>query len=75
MSGPPITYLDLLPAEVWLACWILCSTRQLRRVSLVCQLFRSLCLPLLFSHQSFDAPELASDINRDNWLDRVRHLH
>ncbi|KAJ7466044.1 hypothetical protein FB451DRAFT_964209, partial [Mycena latifolia] len=52
MSATP--YQHILPPEIWLACWTLCSTRQLRRLSLVCQLFRSLCLPLLFQDLQFD---------------------
>ncbi|KAJ7453424.1 hypothetical protein FB451DRAFT_668752 [Mycena latifolia] len=54
MSNPPIPYLFILPAEIWLACWTLCSSWQLRRISLVCQLFRSLCFPLLLQYQHFD---------------------
>ncbi|KAJ6562993.1 hypothetical protein DFH09DRAFT_847762, partial [Mycena vulgaris] len=48
----PSPYLAMLPSEIWLACWTLCSARQLRRLSLVCDLFRSLCLPPLFQTQS-----------------------
>ncbi|KAJ7495321.1 hypothetical protein FB451DRAFT_1213846 [Mycena latifolia] len=72
---PSTAYLYLLPAEVWLACWTLCSIRQLRRLSLVCRLFRSLCMPLLLEHQSFDVERLEWGLGQDDWMDRVRHLH
>ncbi|KAJ7091094.1 hypothetical protein C8R44DRAFT_817734 [Mycena epipterygia] len=75
MGPSHIAYLQLLPAEIWLACWTLCSTRQVRRLSLVCQLFRSLCIPLLFQQQSVDATALIQNILRSNWIDRLRHLH
>ncbi|KAJ7697219.1 hypothetical protein B0H17DRAFT_376541 [Mycena rosella] len=73
--SPPTTYLHLLPVELWIACWTLCSHRQLRRISLVCQLFRSLCLPLVFQDQTFDVAALGRQLTRNNWMDRVRHLH
>ncbi|KAJ7491708.1 hypothetical protein B0H11DRAFT_1718546, partial [Mycena galericulata] len=57
-NSPPICYLLVVPRELWLASWTLCSNRQLRRLSLVCQLFRSLCLPLLFRNQTIDAQKL-----------------
>ncbi|KAJ6603600.1 hypothetical protein DFH09DRAFT_1459180, partial [Mycena vulgaris] len=72
---PPIDYLHLLPEEVWLACWNLCSLQQLRRISLVCQLFRSVSLPCLFRDQTFDVEALVDRLSRDNWMDRVRHLN
>ncbi|KAJ6554320.1 hypothetical protein B0H19DRAFT_1262696 [Mycena capillaripes] len=72
---PPITTLSLVPVELWLACWTLCSRRQLRRISLVCKLFRSVALPLLLQHQTFNVAALASGITRNNWTDHVRHLH
>ncbi|KAJ7443725.1 hypothetical protein FB451DRAFT_1295470, partial [Mycena latifolia] len=75
MRTSPIDYLHSLPAEIWLACWTLCSARQLRRLSLVCQRFRSLCLPLLFQDQHFDGILLQHEVDPDNWIDRVRHLH
>ncbi|KAJ7834915.1 hypothetical protein B0H14DRAFT_2155886, partial [Mycena olivaceomarginata] len=50
----PTDYLDRVPVEVWAACWVLCTARQLRRISLVCHLFRSISLPLLLQHQTFD---------------------
>ncbi|KAJ6530790.1 hypothetical protein DFH09DRAFT_1183878 [Mycena vulgaris] len=72
---PPIAYLHLLPVEVWLACWTLCSRQQLRRLSLVCRLFRSISLSLIFRSQSFDVAALRLELGRDNWMDQVRHLH
>ncbi|KAF7366148.1 hypothetical protein MVEN_00491700 [Mycena venus] len=72
---PTITYLTLVPLEIWLACWSLCSRQQLRRLSLVCRLFRSLVLPLLFDHQTFNMRAIANGLNRANWIDRVHHLH
>ncbi|KAJ7926818.1 hypothetical protein B0H13DRAFT_1861836 [Mycena leptocephala] len=71
----PIAYLHLVPAEIWIACWALCSVRQLRRISLVCHLFRTFSLPLLLEHQTFDLVALGRGIDRDNWVDRVHHLH
>ncbi|KAJ7466107.1 hypothetical protein FB451DRAFT_1093539 [Mycena latifolia] len=75
MGASAIASHPVLPPEIWLACWILCSTRQLRRLSSVCHLFRSLCLPLLFQDQLFDGIPLQNKVDPDNWIDRVRHLH
>ncbi|KAJ7817412.1 hypothetical protein B0H13DRAFT_1662719, partial [Mycena leptocephala] len=72
---PPVAYLRLLPVEVWLECWTLCSIRQIRRLSLVCHLFRSICLPLLLQDQTFDMEALRSGIDQDSWMNHVRHLH
>ncbi|KAJ7500676.1 hypothetical protein B0H11DRAFT_2275865 [Mycena galericulata] len=72
---PPISYLPLLPTELWLLCWSLCSHRQLRRLSLVCHLFRSLCLPLLFQNQTNDAGSLPARIQSDDWIDNLKTLH
>ncbi|KAF7336108.1 hypothetical protein MVEN_02157800 [Mycena venus] len=71
----PTNYLHILPAEVWLACWVLCSLRQLRRISLVCKLFRSLVLPELFREQTLDVAVLERGLKIDNWVERVHHLH
>ncbi|KAJ6534152.1 hypothetical protein B0H19DRAFT_1185410 [Mycena capillaripes] len=71
----PIAYVQLLPVELWLACWTTCSHRQLRRVSTVCRFFRSLVWPLLFQHQTIDVAALQEGVNRLNWMDRVRHMH
>ncbi|KAF7368357.1 hypothetical protein MVEN_00157300 [Mycena venus] len=73
--GPPIDYQALLPVELWLACWTLCSHRQLRRVALVCHVFRSLALPLLYRQQHFDLFALGVRLTQDNWIERVRHIH
>jgi hypothetical protein len=64
-----------VPVEVWLMCWSLCSLRQLRRISLVCKLFRSLVLPQLFREQSFDVMALVQGLDNGNWTERVHHLH
>ncbi|KAJ7139245.1 hypothetical protein C8R44DRAFT_847342 [Mycena epipterygia] len=64
-----------LPDEIWLACWTLCSRQQLRRLSLACRFFRSLVLPLLLQHQTLDAAAIANRLSRENWIDRLRHLH
>ncbi|KAJ7229348.1 hypothetical protein C8J57DRAFT_191571 [Mycena rebaudengoi] len=74
MSIPSIPYLDLLAPEVWLDCWTPCSTRQLRRLSLVCHLFRTLCLPLLFRHQSLDVGQVWSPVDKDGWEDRLDYM-
>ncbi|KAF8214875.1 hypothetical protein K438DRAFT_1802286 [Mycena galopus ATCC 62051] len=71
----PTNYLLIVPTEIWLACWTLCSLRQLRRLSLVCKLFRSLVLPHLFRQLTFDVMALANGLDQDNWMNRVRHLH
>ncbi|KAJ7323031.1 hypothetical protein DFH08DRAFT_969661 [Mycena albidolilacea] len=71
MSSAPIPYLAMLPSEIWLACWTLCSARQLRRLSLVCHLFQSLCLPLLFQTQSVDTINLT----QGEWIAKVHRLH
>ncbi|KAJ7190564.1 hypothetical protein GGX14DRAFT_604003 [Mycena pura] len=71
MSSAPILYLAMIPSEIWLACWTVCSARQLRRLSLVCHLFRSLCLPLLFQTQSVDT----FDLTRGDWIADVHKLH
>ncbi|KAJ7506094.1 hypothetical protein B0H11DRAFT_1974764 [Mycena galericulata] len=71
----PGAYLHVLPVEIWLACWMLCSTRQLRRLSLVCRLFRSVCSPLLLRQQSADIAALVAGLDRNNWVERVHRLH
>ncbi|KAJ6603629.1 hypothetical protein DFH09DRAFT_1068781 [Mycena vulgaris] len=66
-----------VPVEVWLMCWSPCSLRQLRRISLVWKLFRSLVLPQLFREQSFDVMALAQarGLDHGNWRERVHRLH
>ncbi|KAJ7263423.1 hypothetical protein C8J57DRAFT_1333466 [Mycena rebaudengoi] len=71
MSSAPIPYLAMIPSEIWVMCWTLCSARQLRRLSLVCHLFLSLCLPLLFRTQSVDT----IDLTRGDWIADVHKLH
>ncbi|KAJ7874533.1 hypothetical protein B0H14DRAFT_2290640, partial [Mycena olivaceomarginata] len=61
--------------EIWLACWTLCSRCQIRRLSLVCKLFRALCLPLLFHHQTIDLSKLKQYIDSDNWIDHLHKAH
>ncbi|KAJ7875455.1 hypothetical protein B0H13DRAFT_2550110 [Mycena leptocephala] len=75
MLSQATRYLYIVPPELWLACWSLCSLQQLRRLSLVCKLFRSLVIPHLFEEQTLDVAALAQELDRDNWMDRVRHLH
>ncbi|KAK6987535.1 hypothetical protein R3P38DRAFT_2661653 [Favolaschia claudopus] len=69
--------LDLVPIEIWALCWTLCSRRQIRRLSLVCKLFRSISLPFLFKDQSFNVAAMCKDLSRDNinWVERLHHLH
>jgi hypothetical protein len=71
---PPIAYLNLLPVELWLRCWMFASTRQRRRLSLVCRLFRSLCFLSLISPQSADIAVLTEGIDRHNWVTPSRRL-
>ncbi|KAJ6450203.1 hypothetical protein C8R45DRAFT_764798, partial [Mycena sanguinolenta] len=66
-------YLHILATELWLACWTLCSRRQLRRLTLVCKLFRDICHPLIFQHQTTDAQR--EPFTEDNWTQRLRGLH
>ncbi|KAJ7504977.1 hypothetical protein B0H11DRAFT_1980062 [Mycena galericulata] len=56
-------------------CWKRCSPRQLRRLSLVCRLFRSVCLPLLLQHQTANVAPLVEGVTRHNWIERVHSLH
>ncbi|KAJ7910111.1 hypothetical protein B0H13DRAFT_2329653 [Mycena leptocephala] len=72
---PPISYLHILPVEIWLACWMFASTRQRRRLSLVCRLFRSICLRPLLERQSADVAALAEGLSRNNWFERTHRLH
>ncbi|KAF7374135.1 hypothetical protein MSAN_00294900 [Mycena sanguinolenta] len=68
-----IPYLHILAAEIWLACWTLCSRRQLRRLSLVCKRFRRICLPLLFRHQTIETRFVP--LKESNWVERLHSLH
>ncbi|KAJ7636208.1 hypothetical protein FB45DRAFT_1024339 [Roridomyces roridus] len=67
--------LDSLPPELWLACWVLVSRRQLLRLLFVCRLFRSLCLPNLFAHRTVDVGAIIQGIGMANWIDRTHTLH
>ncbi|KAJ7446121.1 hypothetical protein FB451DRAFT_1292222 [Mycena latifolia] len=69
-----LNYVDKIPTEIWLRCWALCSKRHLRRLALACRYFRTLCLPLLFQHQSFSAPH-PTDIDRDSWIGITQGIH
>ncbi|KAJ6502250.1 hypothetical protein C8R45DRAFT_975891 [Mycena sanguinolenta] len=73
MSSAQISCLAMFPSEIWLACWTFCSTRQLRRLSLVCHLFRSLCLQLLFQSQSVDTLDFTR--TPGDWISSVHKLH
>ncbi|KAJ7124249.1 hypothetical protein C8R44DRAFT_783236 [Mycena epipterygia] len=78
MGDPPAHYPYFLPTEIWLACWTLCSTRQLRRVSLVCQLFRSICLPLLLRQQRANLRTLSAGFHRrspQHFVELARRMH
>ncbi|KAJ7641972.1 hypothetical protein FB45DRAFT_901475 [Roridomyces roridus] len=72
---PPSASLDRLPVELWLACFSLCSIRQLRRLCSVCRTFREICFPLSIQHQSIDLRVLRRGIERANWIQRTQQLH
>ncbi|KAK7056033.1 hypothetical protein R3P38DRAFT_2682573, partial [Favolaschia claudopus] len=76
MHQPP-GYLHLLPIEIWTLCWSLCSLRQQRRLSLVCKLFRSIALPFLFKHLSFDAgvDVVVFCMEKEDRIRRLRSIH
>ncbi|KAJ7829992.1 hypothetical protein B0H14DRAFT_2808313, partial [Mycena olivaceomarginata] len=72
-SPPPVPYLQNIPAELWIACWTLCSKSDLRSISMVCKVFRSICLPLLLQNQSLDVrPSERSTYGR--WEERSQQL-
>ncbi|KAK6987544.1 hypothetical protein R3P38DRAFT_3450274 [Favolaschia claudopus] len=73
----PIRYLTLLPIEIWTLCWSLCSLRQQRRLSLVCKPFRSITLPILFHHLSFDAgvDVAVFCMEKEDRIRRLRSMH
>ncbi|KAK7042818.1 hypothetical protein R3P38DRAFT_3260751 [Favolaschia claudopus] len=60
-----------IATEIWLNCWSFCSTKDLRRLALVCRVFRDICHPLLFQHQRFDAPKVA----QPDWPSVAHSLH
>lgn len=74
MTQPPVAYLYFLPTELWLACLAFCSLRQLRRISLVCVLFRSYTLPLVFQYHRLDLCALERTLKGTNWIHHLRHL-
>ncbi|KAF7339218.1 hypothetical protein MVEN_01999200 [Mycena venus] len=74
-SCRPPPYPDIIPIELWLLCWSLCSRPQLRRLSMVCRLFRDICLSLLFEQQTIDSAGLWSSVNRHNWIDLLHRMH
>ncbi|KAJ7079896.1 hypothetical protein C8R44DRAFT_895574 [Mycena epipterygia] len=55
-----VDYLHLLPTEVWLVCWTLCSTRQLRRVSL---------------HVNLQTLPSGFQFRREDWENLLRRMH
>ncbi|KAJ7495320.1 hypothetical protein FB451DRAFT_1478020 [Mycena latifolia] len=69
---PPITYLHLLPAEVWLVCWTFCSIRQLRRLSIFTRL--STTLGLYQNLSSLDIQGVTIDIAFRNTLTALSRL-
>ncbi|KAK7036041.1 hypothetical protein R3P38DRAFT_2910324 [Favolaschia claudopus] len=69
----PIPYLDILPAELWIACWNLCSNSEVRSISAVCKLFRSICLPLLLRDQVLDVSPSAR-VTSGDWAARGQQL-
>ncbi|KAK7056042.1 hypothetical protein R3P38DRAFT_1375174 [Favolaschia claudopus] len=71
----PERSLDLVPTEIWILCWTLCSRRQIRRLSLVSKFFRSISLPFLFKDQSFNVAAVCIDLYRGNWVEHLHRLH
>ncbi|KAJ7436637.1 hypothetical protein FB451DRAFT_188349 [Mycena latifolia] len=69
-----LSYVDKIPTEIWLRCWVLCPNHHLRRLTLVCRYFRNLCLSLLFQHQTFSTPH-PTDVDRDSWITHTLALH
>ncbi|KAJ7779615.1 hypothetical protein B0H16DRAFT_1499407 [Mycena metata] len=61
-----MSYTAPIPVEIWNRCWSYCPSRRLQRLALVCHLFRDICQPLLFSEQTFQAPDV-DDITAQNW--------
>ncbi|KAF7353918.1 hypothetical protein MVEN_01077900 [Mycena venus] len=72
-AAAAIPYLEIVPAELWIACWSLCSNPELQSVSMVCKLFRSICLPLLLRDQSLDVAASGS-VAYGDWEQRGRQL-
>ncbi|KAJ7473590.1 hypothetical protein B0H11DRAFT_1338534 [Mycena galericulata] len=66
-------YVEKLATEIWVACWSLCKPAELRRLSLTCRYFRTLCQPLLFRRQMVVAPH--DMVDRHNWIKVTMDLH
>ncbi|KAJ7478703.1 hypothetical protein B0H11DRAFT_2028362 [Mycena galericulata] len=62
-----------LPTEIWERCWSSCHNGRLRRLVLVCRLFREICQPLLFAKQIFHAPDVEY-ITPQNWKHFSHHI-
>ncbi|KAK7017291.1 hypothetical protein R3P38DRAFT_3275155 [Favolaschia claudopus] len=73
----PVRYFSLLPVEIWALCWSLCSLRQQHRLSFVCKPFRSITLPFLFKHLSFDAAvdDPGFFMDKEDLSRRLRSMH
>ncbi|KAJ7092516.1 hypothetical protein C8R43DRAFT_1244580 [Mycena crocata] len=74
MEKPPVDYCADVATEVWVRCWSQASSKDLRRLVLVCRYFRDICQPILFEHQQFEAPSSGS-IHRNIWTWVVYKLH
>ncbi|KAK7017316.1 hypothetical protein R3P38DRAFT_1321496 [Favolaschia claudopus] len=65
---------DLVPTEIWLLCWDLCSYSEISRLSLVCKRFRIISLPFLFKHQSLDLAAMEQGLDQNNFVDRLDYM-
>ncbi|KAJ6596584.1 hypothetical protein B0H10DRAFT_2232441 [Mycena sp. CBHHK59/15] len=65
--------MNTLAIETWIHCWNFCDAAELRRLSLVCRYFRTLCQPLLFHSQCVKAPH--PDVRRRNWIKLTDKVH
>ncbi|KAK6987584.1 hypothetical protein R3P38DRAFT_333401 [Favolaschia claudopus] len=65
---------DLVPTEIWLLCWDLCSHSEIECLSLVCKRFRIISLPVLFKHQSLDLAAIEQGIDQGNFVDRLDYM-
>ncbi|KAK7055974.1 hypothetical protein R3P38DRAFT_2444990, partial [Favolaschia claudopus] len=64
----------LVPTEIWLLCWDVCSRCEISRLSLVCKRFRTISLPFLFKHQSLDLAAMEQGIDQDKFADRLDYM-
>lgn len=55
-----------LPTEIWQECWSYMPRKQLKRLSLVCPLFRDICQSIQFRRLVVSCPP-SEDVDRDNW--------